>query len=203
MIRPRLQLYREAFREVGSLDDARKSLSRFMQEDKTLVRALKSAAWCAAALDLLFFASGQPAWGRGFLIGALVSLFSLVSLIVIVPILIRPHASPRVKGLLSATLFMKLPFYAIALWLASPRHGVEPMGAGLGIALVPLVLTFRTAAALLMESAREQRKAAAATPKAVVLPKIVVPALPEVEPAPVLRPQTRRPQAVHPVREGA
>lgn len=174
-----------------------------MQEDKTVVRALKSAACVATVLDLTFFCSGQSKWGWGFLIGALVSLFSLFSLIVIVPILIRPKASPHVKGLLSLTLFLKLPFYAIALSLANPRHGVEPMAVGLGIALVPLILTFRTAAVLLMEGVREQSKAIAPKPpKAVVIPKIVAPPLPE-EPQPVLRPQTRRSQAVHPVREGA
>jgi hypothetical protein len=209
--RPRLKPYIEAFREVGSLAEATRSLSRFMQEDKTIVRSLKSAAWFAAALDLTFFCSGQTSWGWGFLIGALVSLFSLVSLLVLVPILFRPHASPHVKGLLTMTLFLKLPFYGIALSLANPRHGVEPMATGLGTALIPLVLTFRTAGILLMEQAREQRKAAAPKPQVVVIPKIVVPSLPEVDPQPVqlrpqetvLRPQSRRPQSVHPVREGA
>ncbi|MCW3055799.1 MAG: hypothetical protein JWN14_4969 [Chthonomonadales bacterium] len=203
MNRPRLKPYIEAFHEVGSLADVRKSLSRFMQEDKTVVRSLKSAACFAAALDLMLFCGGQTMWGWGFLIGALVSLFSLGSLVVIVPILIRPHASPHVKGLLAMTLFLKLPFYGIALGLANPHHGVEPMGVGLGIALVPLVLTFRTAGALLLAEAREQRKAVAPKPQVVVIPKIVVPSLPEVEPQSVLRPQARRPQSVHPVREGA
>lgn len=174
-----------------------------MQEDKTVVRSLKSAAYLAAGLDLAFFCSGRATWGWGFLIGACVSLFSLTSLVVIVPMLIRPGASPHVKGLLAMTLFLKLPFYAIALGLANPRHGVEPMAVGLGVALVPLVLTFRTAAALLMEGVREQQKALTPKPKAVVIPKIVVPALPEAEPQPVSRPQARRPQSVHPVREGA
>jgi len=201
--RPRLKPYIEAFREVGSLSDVRKSLSRFMQEDKTVVRSLRSAACFAAALDLMFFCGGQPTWGWGFLIGALISLFSLGSLIVIVPILIRPHASPHVKGLLALTLFCKLPFYGIALSLANPHHGVEPMGVGLGIALIPLVLTFRTAAAMVLAEARAQRKAAAPKPQAVVIPKIVVPSLPEVESQPAPRPQVRRPQSVHPVREGA
>ncbi len=211
MNRPRLKPYIEAIREVGSPAEAIRSLTRFMQEDKTVVRSLKSAAWFAAVLDLLFFCSGKSMWGGGFLIGALISLFSLGSLIVIIPILIRPNASPHVKGLLSMTLFLKLPIYAVALSLSTPRHGIEPMAVGLGIALVPLVLTFRTAAALLIEEARAQRKAVAPKPQAVVIPKIVVPSLPEVEPQPalqrsqepVLRPQMRRPQAVHPVREGA
>lgn len=203
MNRPRLKPYTEAFHEVGSWAEARKSLSRFMQEDKTIVRSLKSAARCAAVLDLTLFCTGQTMWAWGFLIGALVSLFSLVSLLVLVPILFRPHASPHVKGLLTMALFLKLPFYGIALSLVHPSHGVEPMAAGVGIALIPLVLTFRTAAAMLLEGAREQRKAAAPKPCAVAVPKIVVPPLPEVEPQPVLRPQARRPQSVHPVREGA
>jgi len=203
MNRPRLKPYIEALREVGSLAEATRSLSRFMQEDKTVVRSLKSAAWFAVALDLTLFSSRQTMWGWGFLVGASLSLFSLVSLIVIVPILIRPHASPHVKGLLAMTLFLKLPLYAIALSLSNPHHGIEPMAVGLGIALVPLVLTFRTAAALVMEEARVQRKAAAPKPQVVVIPKIVVPSLPEVEAQPVLRPQARRPQSVHPVREGA
>jgi len=200
---PRLKPYIEAFHEVGSLADARKSLSRFMQEDKTVVRSLTSAAWFAGVLDMMFLCSGHSNWAWGFLIGALISLFSLFSLIVIVPILIRPKASPHVKGLLAMTLFCKLPFYAIALSLANPKHGVEPMGVGLGIALIPMVLTFRTAAALVLAEVRAQRKAAAPKPQVVVIPKIVVPSLPEVELQPAPRPQVRRPQSVHPVREGA
>ena len=202
---PRLSLkpYREAFRQVGSAADARENLSRFLREEKTVVRSLKSAALCAVALDLLFFMGGRATWGWGFLIGALVSLFSLVSLLVIVPILFRPHASPHVKGLLLLTLLLKLPFYAVALSMVTPRHGIEPLAAGVGVALIPLVLTFRTAAALLLEELRDPRTASAPKPKAAALPKLIVPSLPEVEPQPVLYPQSRLPQAVYPVREGA
>ena len=203
MHRFRLKPYKEAFQQIGSPADVRETLICFFREEKSVVRSLKSAALCAATLNLLLFYGCRTMWAWGFLIGALISLFSLASLLVIVPILFRPEASPKVKGLLSLTLLLKLPLYAFALSLATPRHGIEPLAAGVGIALMPLVLTFRTAAAFLLEEVREQRKIVAPQTRAVVIPSIVVPSLPEVDPQSVPRPQALLPQAVYSVREGA
>ncbi len=198
MCRLRLKPYKEAFQQIGSPAEARERLNHFLGEEKTVARSLKSAALCAATLNLLLFYGGRTTWAWGFLIGALLSLFSLASLLVIVPILFRPDASPKVKGLLSLTLLLKLPLYAFALSLATPRHGIDLLAVGVGIALMPLVLTSRTAAALLLEEARAQRKVVVPQTRAVVIPSIVVPSLPEVDPKPV-----QRPQAVYSVREGA
>jgi hypothetical protein len=184
------------------LRHARKNLKRFMQEDKIVVRSLKSGAWMAAFTTLLFFYAGHRDWGLGFLIGALVSLFSLFSLFVIVPILFQPGASPQVKGLLTMTLFMKLPLYCIGLSMANPAHGVEPMATGLGTCLVPLVLMCKGVMIVVLESVREQRACEQAAAKVRTL-KAVRPA-PEARSAPRGQPVhgALHPNTAHPLQEG-
>src|SRR5262249_54568850 len=114
------------------------------EEEPLTIRSLKSSFWVLLITISVLFWSGHGDWAKGFLVGALCSLFSIFSLMVIVPMLFRPGASPHVKGLLSMTLFMKLPLYALALYLVTSVSGFEPMGAGIGMALVPAVITLIT-----------------------------------------------------------
>jgi hypothetical protein len=78
--------------------------------------------------------------------------------LVIVPLLIRPGAPHYVKGLLSATLFMKIPIYAVCVSYSNHAHGIEPMATVLGATLVPLVLTFGAAWTVVTEAMREPAK---------------------------------------------
>ena len=55
--------------------------------------------------------------------------------------LFQPGASPHVRGLLGMTLYMKLPIYAVLLYLAASVKGIAPMAVGLGMALAPMVIT--------------------------------------------------------------
>ncbi len=190
----RIKPYLQAFHEAGTPAEARKRLNRFRQQDPLVERTLKSAVVAAGSVSLLLFYGSPRTWAWGFLMGALLSLFSVMTLAAIVPILIRPHASPYVKGLLMLTLLLKLPLYVLVLSLANTRHGVEPMAVGGGLVLVPMVLTLRTLATLLLEGAGEPRKTVGRTQRAIGIPRIVVPSLPEVEP---------QPQSVQPVRERA
>jgi hypothetical protein len=133
------------------------------KNDRMTRVSLKYAAILTAIVTVLFFTIGQADAAKGFLIGALLSLFSMSSLIFLVPFLFVPgnHAA---KGLLSATLFMKLPLYGILLYLAVIMLKTASFALVMGIAVVPMVLTgcairnaFREAAA---ENALEREKAA-------------------------------------------
>jgi hypothetical protein len=111
------------------------------KQDKMQHRALKAGVWATALITAALFYANLPTWAWGFLIGSLLSLFSMVTLTVIVPFLFQPGVGQRAKGLLTATLFMKLPFFCIGLYIIAKGKFVEPMAAGAGIALIPAVLT--------------------------------------------------------------
>lgn len=55
--------------------------------------------------------------------------------------LIYPGASPRAVGLLSITLLMKMPIYAIGLYLSTLISSTAPIAAFVGCTLVPCILT--------------------------------------------------------------
>ena len=112
---------------------------------------------------VLFFTSGEPNWAKGFLIGGLLSLLSMSSLMFLVPFLFVP-GNKAAKGLLGATLFMKLPIYGVLVYLAVLIAKTGWFGMVLGMCVVPTVLTgcavrraFREAAA---ENVLEREKAA-------------------------------------------
>ncbi len=145
-------------------------LRRFIREDNTVRRALKwTIALDAAIASVLFFCHLRP-WSLGFALGGSISVFSLVTLLGIVPLVFAPGRSPKARGLLSLTFFMKIPIYAALLAAANRAHGVEPLAAAAGIALAPMVLTFQSLATVLREAAAESRtpkSADAGTPEAV------------------------------------
>jgi hypothetical protein len=134
------------------------------EEEPLTIRSLKASIWVLLITTTVLFRAGHGDWAKGFLVGALCSLFSIFSLMVIVPMLFRPGASPHVKGLLCMTLFMKLPLYALALYLVTSVSGFEPMGAGFGMALVPAVITLKTIGGRLTEGVRVRRLSARRVP---------------------------------------
>lgn len=113
-------------------------------EEPFTLRTLKTSAWTAIVAAVLFFLASHREWAAGFTVGAALSLFSLFSLVVLVPILFRPGAGRFAKGLLSLTLFCKLPFYMGALYFGTTLPGAQPAAMALGIALVPFVITMKT-----------------------------------------------------------
>jgi len=152
-----------AFDVATTLHYTRKTLRKIiMQEEETFaLRALKTSTWVTVFTTLWLFATAHSAWAWGFLIGALLSLFSLFSLTVLVPMLFRPGAPRHIQGLLSLTLFMKLPLYLGGLYLATSVHSIAPMGAGLGVTLVPMVITLKAIGGLIMELKPATRRAKA------------------------------------------
>jgi MFS family permease len=118
-------------------------------------RALKSGAWVTLYSTLVLLCTGHPGWAWGFLIGALLSLFSLFSLIVVVPKLFRLDSPRRVQRLLSIVLVLKLPLYAAFLYLAVSVRGVSLAGVGVGVVLVPMIITLKTIGGLLRPPASQ------------------------------------------------
>src|SRR5436853_32270 len=103
-----------------------------MHEEKITQSGLKAGIQFAILATILLFCGGRRDWGWGFVIGGFLSLLSLFSLTVLVPMLFRPGTNCA-KGILTLTLFMKLPLYLFLLSFVSQQHGVEPIAAVLGI----------------------------------------------------------------------
>jgi hypothetical protein len=127
-----------------------------MFEDTLALRTVKTSVVSAVFLTLLLISTGHLRWAGGFLIGAGLSLFSIFSLMIVVPFLLRPGAPACAPTLLGIALFMKLPTYALGLYLAVRIAGSAPLSAilsvTLGILLAPLVITLKTLGGMLAES---------------------------------------------------
>ena len=95
-------------------------------------------------MTLLLVSGGQSGWAASYLWGAMISLFSIVSLVGVVPRLLHPSAPQVATFLLSLLLFMKLPFYALALYLAIHTPGFSAIALMLGAVLIPMLLASDT-----------------------------------------------------------
>jgi hypothetical protein len=114
------------------------------QDDKIAFRSLTSCVPVAAVTTYALCALHHKSWALCYATGGFLSLFSLFSLTIVVPMLVRPSASPAVKWVLGLTLFMKLPIYMFALYLMTQLAASGAMAAVFGIALAPMVITFNT-----------------------------------------------------------
>ena len=115
-------------------------------------RVIKTSFFVGALLTFLFFATNHLYAGWGFLIGALLSLFSFVTIAFAVPFLLRPKA-PRTMSTLSAlVLMMKMPIYCVALYLATHLPWPSAFTCASGICLTPAVITLKTLGAYLRRS---------------------------------------------------
>jgi hypothetical protein len=113
---------------------------------------LKRSAFVGLCVTLILFSLGGAGVAWGFLIGAGMSLFSLVTLMIAVPNLLHPGASRRAQRRLGLLLFLKLPLYMVGLYIVTRARGVQPMGAVFGIALVPALAFWQTVMGLLPEA---------------------------------------------------
>ena len=82
-------------------------------------------------------------WAWGFLIGAILSLFSMITLMVAVPFLTWSGAPRHASILLVVTLFMKLPIFCLGLYMATHLPGVSAFACCLGIGLTPTAITLK------------------------------------------------------------
>lgn len=123
-------------------------------------RSLKASALAFPMLTLAFYAAGKNDWGLGFLLGSSLSLFSMATLMLAVPFLMRPGMPRHMTALLQMTLFMKLPIFMVVLYIVS-RISTGAAGASVaGISLVPAMITLVTIGDIIAEGRRETAAAA-------------------------------------------
>lgn len=115
-------------------------------------RILKTGFLIGALLTFLFFATNRLYMGWGFLIGASLSLFSFVTIAITVPFLMRPSAPRSTPALIGVLLFMKLPIYCAALYLAARLPGMAAFACMLGVCLIPTIITLKTMGAVLKKT---------------------------------------------------
>ncbi len=126
------------------------------EDDKMALQSLKSCVPVAGAITYAFYALNHKSWALCYATGALLSLFSLFTLTILVPMLFRPGAHPSVKALLCITLFMKLPIYMFALYMMTRLAAAGAAASVVGIALAPMVITLKAVAAMVRRPITEQ-----------------------------------------------
>ena len=112
-----------------------------MQDQNVTVRTLKLSAVLALCVTLCLFSGRHTELAWGFAVGALLSLISVFSLVVVIPQLLQPDGPRHAQALLAVTLFMKLPLYMVGLYILAGTPGVSPVAGAFGIALAPAVIT--------------------------------------------------------------
>lgn len=123
-----------------------------MRDSNTAFRTLKTSSAVAAFLTIWMLCAARNSWAWSFLIGATLSLLSMLSLSVLIPMLFHPGASRHAKALLLITLFMKMPLYCVGLFLLMIVPNASGLSAVFGIALVPFVITARAVGSLISEN---------------------------------------------------
>ncbi len=123
-------------------------------------RALRTSIVLTVITSLLLSGTPHKDVLTGFGIGAALSIFSLLSLILLVPMQLRPRTTQgaRIIGILM--LAAKLPVYGFGVWLAVGTLKGSPIALVMGIALVPAVITLQTLGALINPNVNSDRKVA-------------------------------------------
>ncbi len=105
-------------------------------------RTLRTGGWLAAWMVLLLSLRGWWSVALGVAVGSALSLFSLWSLVVLVPALLRPGRRGLRHGL-TAILFLKFPLYVAVLYWATQVMHADVFALFGGIALVPVVIVLK------------------------------------------------------------
>ena len=126
----------------------------------------------AAGIAIVILFGGHRNWCTGFVIGALTSLLSLLSLKICVPALFHKGATPRATALLHILLIMKVPVYAIGLYFAAKMGAGAAFAAFTGCALVPSVVTLETVAKAIMRSNARWKRALIMREPIAILPAV-------------------------------
>ena len=119
--------------------------STFAMQDLNLsVRVLKMGVWTLSLTTFALFEMQKLTWATGFALGSALSLFSLLSLAIVVPLLFQPGMPRYVTALLGVTLLMKLPLYCGAFYLTATGHFLCPGAVFAGLLLAPVLITLKT-----------------------------------------------------------
>lgn len=121
-------------------------------QDRTIcLRSVKTSCWLGLLVFLLCYGTHHTNWAWGFFIGALLSLFSMISLMLAVPFLTWSGAPRHMSALMIVTLFMKLPIFCIGLYLATHLPGVSAFACCAGICLTPVAITIKAVGNLIRD----------------------------------------------------
>ncbi len=131
-----------------------------MEDKPLMVRTLKASLFLAPVIVYLFLTFGHKSWAWGFLLGAGLSLFSFLTLKVVVPMLFQPGAPTYVKGILGLTLWMKMPIICVVLYVGTNVPAICPGAMVPGIAFMPGVIVLRAIVDMISESVSHRRSAA-------------------------------------------
>jgi hypothetical protein len=126
-----------------------------MQELALPQRTLRTTFWLATLFVIVFGLRGQATVSVGLAIGSAIGLFSLWSLTVLVPRLVRVNNDFAKFGL-GITMILKIPLYAVVLAYAMVSPSVHPFAVFVGVALVPAVITLKVLTAPLLERINAQ-----------------------------------------------
>ena len=143
-----------------------------MKLHKQTLRTFFHSLGAAAVIALFLAFGGYRLMAAGFVTGAVLSLFSLFSLKICIPALFRSGASRGASALLQVVMFMKLPVFAVGLYLATRLGTAASFAAFWGCALVPCVISLEAVMKAIAESDRNYKRAAAMRPPVQVLPAV-------------------------------
>ena len=104
-------------------------------------------------ITVLLAQCGHSNWAWGFGVGAGISVFSLLSLGTIVPMLMFPSAPGATQFLLSLVMILKLPLYVVALYVVTRMPGADARSAFPGILMAPAVIASKTFYTVLAQAA--------------------------------------------------
>lgn len=127
-----------------------------MQEEPLTSKSLKSSFWVMLVATICLHGVGKSSWGWGFLIGSAISLFSLLSLQILIPMLVNADAPRNASTRIGLVLWMKLPVYGGGLYLGTHLAGVSPAAMAIGIGLAPAVITSRAVCSLFAKPEAER-----------------------------------------------
>ena len=100
-----------------------------------------------AILSTLFFATGHTRWALSFLTGSGLSIFSMVTIMLAVRVLMRSDSSPKISALLNVLLWMKLPIFGAGLYyvgmLYHGKYTESLLIAIAGMGLIPMLVTLK------------------------------------------------------------
>src|SRR5580658_9574827 len=94
------------------------------QEPNIITGSLALGLFLSVFATVMLVLYGHIGWAWGFSVGAGISLISLFSLGFLVPRLTVPTARGASQFLLALVLFLKVPFYAVALDMVMRKPGV-------------------------------------------------------------------------------
>ena len=100
-----------------------------------------------AILSTAFLATGHVRWALSFLTGSGLSIFSMLTIMLGVRVLMHPGSSPKVSALLNVLLWMKLPIFGAGLYYVSVLYHGKYTEALLiaisGMGLIPMLVTLK------------------------------------------------------------